>query len=90
MQWWEYAGTKPHLTFYWHIPTKVGFCHDGNLPACHDDGGDDDDDEEEEEYDGDGDEGEADDWGQHGQAIFTDTFLWLRSTINSLNVMFRV
>ena len=26
-----------HHIHYWQIPTMVGFCHGGNLPASHDD-----------------------------------------------------
>ena len=41
--------TKSHQVHYWQISTKVGFCHDGNLPACSDD---DVNDEDEEDDDG--------------------------------------
>ena len=36
-QLWEFAVTKTHLTYWWHIPTMVGFCPGGNLPESHDD-----------------------------------------------------
>ena len=38
--------TKYHHVHYLHIPTMVGFCHGGNVPAGHDDNDNDDDDDD--------------------------------------------
>ena len=34
--------THPHLHYYWHFPTMVGFCHGGTMLGTHDDDDDDD------------------------------------------------
>ena len=43
--------THSHLYHYWHIPTMVGFCHGGNMPASHNDGDEDDNDDDDDDGD---------------------------------------